>query len=78
MSSIKNNYPIGVNSYLFKNKENALAYGGVQGAKLEGTNQNKYEERLAREEYGYWDPQAPGLDEVFHYALYLWIFNTII
>merc|ERR1712168_453280 len=57
MQSIKNNNPTGINSYLFKNKENAAAFGGLQGAKLEGTLQGKYEERVEREKEGYWDPQ---------------------
>merc|ERR1712131_88343 len=57
MKSIKNNYPIGINSYLFKNKEDATAYSGVQGGRLTGTNQKQYEERIAKEKYGYWAPK---------------------
>ena len=60
MKSIKNNYPIGINSYLFKNKEDATAYSGVQGGKLAGTNQKLYEERIAKEKYGYWAPKESG------------------
>ena len=60
MKSIKNNYPIGINSYLFKNKEDANAYSGVQGGRLAGTNQKQYEERIAKEKYGYWAPKESG------------------